>query len=336
MPLFPDYSLQTHHTLAIPAKAQYFIEAHNHAELIEAVNFAQLRRLPILILGQGSNVVFTQDFCGVVIKNNLLGIEIIEECDEYSVIKAGAGEAWQHLVDYSQRFHLWGLENLTGIPGTVGAAPIQNIGAYGVELADFFVELQALDIQSKCIVNFDITGCHFSYRDSIFKHKMRGRCIILSVTLKLQHQPRLVLTYQPLKSRLNQYSDLSPQLVEQTVRQMRSEKLPDPLCMPNVGSFFKNPLVSIEQYDQLRQQFPELVAFSYNNEQVKLAAGWLIEHAGWKGYREAGVGVHDKQALVLVNYDKREGNVLLALAKKIQTSIKEKYDVQLEIEPSII
>ena len=352
MPIIPDYPLQSHNTLAVSATALYFASVTDEGELVEAVKFAAHRDLPLMVIGEGSNIVFADDFPGLVIKNNINGIDVIEECEDYSLVRAGAGVIWQDLVKMTLDFHLWGLENLTDIPGTVGAAPVQNIGAYGVELERFFVELRALDVKSRCVVTFDKAGCGFGYRDSVFKGRFKGRYIILSVTLKLAHEPNLVIDYAPLQQRLQTYlsadSTVAPQidthkeiqvtppLVAQVISQIRQEKIPHPGDIPNAGSFFKNPIISDVQFEELERKFPTLVYYPYGENKKKLAAGWLIDQAGWKGFEEGGVGVHKDQALVIINSGRRSGAVVLALADKIQQSINKMFGVQLEIEPMVV
>ncbi len=335
MPLLTNHSLQSNNTLGVPVNAKYFFAVKDLEELEEAVNYAHNNQLPILVIGEGSNLVFTKDYSGLVIKIEIYGIDVVAEQKNYSLVRAGAGERWQTLVDYTLSHHLWGLENLTGIPGTVGAAPIQNIGAYGVELKNHFVELQALDLQAKCIVTFDLAACCFGYRESVFKQAQKGRYIITHVTLKLSHEPHLVMDYEPLRQRLSNCKNISPQILAQVVKQIRDEKLPSPDQLPNVGSFFKNPIVSRQHFIALQQKFPAIVGFPAKDDFVKLAAGWLIEQAGWKGYRSNGVGVHQNQALVLINYEQKSGAEVLALANKIQSSIKQRFEIDLEIEPSV-
>lgn len=289
-------------------------------------------------LGGGSNVVFAGDFPGLIIRIQIQGREIVDENSEFVWLRVGAGENWHQLVEYCIDSQLWGLENLALIPGTVGAAPVQNIGAYGVELCDCFEELRAVEINSGVAVTFIREACGFGYRDSIFKGKLKGQYIITSVTLKLSKQPRMVCDYPALQQHFKRLGVAleSPRQIYNAVCEIRQSKLPDPVEIPNAGSFFQNPLVSEAKYKQLQQQFPGIVGYPQDHQMVKLAAGWLIDNAGWRGFNEGGVGVHEKQALVLINPGHAKGKTLLALAAKIQHDILIRYDVSLAIEPQVV
>ncbi len=341
MAMFPDYCLQSHNTLAIPAKAKFFVEVADNDELAEALKFASKEGLPLLILGGGSNLVLKNDFPGLAILLKHEGIEEIGEDDDSVFVEVGAGENWHKLVEHCLNFHLWGLENLSLIPGNVGAAPIQNIGAYGVELQDVFVELQAMEVKSRVLVNFEKSACDFGYRDSIFKNRLRDRYVITRVTLKLAKEPNVRIDYPALKSALaSQGEEVGPQQVSEVVCAIRRSKLPDPVAIPNAGSFFKNPVVDDDQRRSLQAEYPGLVAYPFGTGQSKLAAGWLIEAAGLKGFQQGAVGVHSEQALVLVNNggrdnDDKRGEELLALADLVKEKVFEKFQVRLEMEPRV-
>jgi UDP-N-acetylmuramate dehydrogenase len=266
----------------------------------------------------------------------LLGRRVLSDDGETVVVEAEAGEPWHPFVLWTLEQGLGGLENLSLIPGTVGAAPMQNIGAYGVEIKDAFAGLTALDRQSGELRDFSLADCAFGYRDSLFK-RQAGRWLILRVRFRLRRHAELRLDYGPLRQQLAAQGCVAPtpQEVSRAVCAIRSEKLPDPAVLGNAGSFFKNPLVSAEQAARLREQYPGLVAYPADEGVVKLAAGWLIEQAGWKGFRDGDAGVHDKQALVLVNHGQATGGELLALARRIQADIAERFDVELEIEPNV-
>ena len=336
MPLFlPHFNLQNFNTLAVPAVAQYFVSVKNDDELREALAFARTENLPLLLLGGGSNIVLRDDFPGLVIHIKSQGREVVTEDDEFVWLKVAAGENWHQLVEYSLDNALYGLENLSLIPGSVGAAPIQNIGAYGVEIKELVAELSALNIRSGLLVTFTNESCRFAYRDSIFKQQLKDQYVITSVTFRLRKQPFLNLTYPALQAAFADIveADISPQQVSAAVIQIRQSKLPDPAIIPNAGSFFKNPVIDQAQFDALKAQYPHIVAYPAALDQVKLAAGWLIDQAGWRGREVGGAKVHEQQALVLTNPHKSSGMAVLALAELIQQSVFNQFGVMLEMEP---
>ena len=332
-----DRSLKSFNTFAVDARAAYFAEAISDQAVTEAIGEARRLDVPLWILGGGSNLVLTRNVDALVLRMVNRGIRILEDDGQRVVIEAEAGEPWHPFVLRSLELGLTGLENLSLIPGTVGAAPIQNVGAYGVEIKDVFAGLTALDRQTGNLVEFDLAACKFAYRDSLFK-RQAGRYVILRVRFVLRRAAALSLEYGPLRQWLQQHHIHSPTSmdVSRAVCSIRSEKLPDPRVLGNAGSFFKNPLIPQSTADALLAQYPSLVAFPQAGGQVKLAAGWLIERAGWKGYREGDVGVHRLQALVLVNYGQATGQQILQLAEKIQADILERFGVLLEIEPNVI
>jgi len=332
-----DFSLKPFNTFAVEARARYFAQAHDDQEVREALAAAQRLGLPLRVLGGGSNLLFTSDVEALVVRLVSRGIRVLSDEGDHVVLEAEAGEPWHPFVLHSLELGLAGLENLSLIPGTVGAAPIQNVGAYGVEISDVFAGLTALDRTTGELCEFDAAACAFGYRDSLFKQKA-GRFIILRVRFALRRAPRLQLEYGPLRQRLLQagVEHPTPRDVSDAVCAIRREKLPDPQVLGNAGSFFKNPLVPQSLADELRKCHPNLVAFPQANGQVKLAAGWLIEQAGWKGFREGDAGVHGLQALVLVNHGQASGKQILALARRIQTDINLRFGVVLEIEPNVI
>jgi len=332
-----DFSLKPFNTFAVEARARYFAQAHDDQEVREALAAAQRLGLPLRVLGGGSNLLFTSDVEALVVRLVSRSIRVLSDEGDHVVLEAEAGEPWHPFVLHSLELGLAGLENLSLIPGTVGAAPIQNVGAYGVEISDVFAGLTALDRTTGELCEFDAAACAFGYRDSLFKQKA-GRFIILRVRFALRRAPRLQLEYGPLRQRLLQagVEHPTPRDVSDAVCAIRREKLPDPQVLGNAGSFFKNPLVPQSLADELRKCHPNLVAFPQANGQVKLAAGWLIEQAGWKGFREGDAGVHGLQALVLVNHGQASGKQILALARRIQTDINLRFGVVLEIEPNVI
>jgi len=337
MTVVPNVSLRYYNTLAFDTKARFFVSVEDEFPLEEAIHFARQRQLPILVVGGGSNLVLKNDFDGLVVHMHILGRDVVEENDEWIYLKVGAGENWHDLVSYCMQFHIWGLENLALIPGTAGAAPIQNIGAYGVELADVFYELRAYDIHSALPVTFDLPACRFGYRDSIFKQALKDQYVITSITLRLPTEPKANVAYKALADALAFYEpeEITPQIVFNKVCEIRRTKLPDPQLSPNVGSFFKNPVVSELEFKRLQSRFPDVVAYPQDNGDVKLAAGWLIDHLGWKGRRRGKAKVYPLQALVLVNEGDPNADNLLALANDINESVAETFGVQLEIEPRI-
>ncbi len=338
--IIPNFDLQPSNTLAVPVRGRYAAEVHSVEQLQDLLQWhrkecVNTNSLPLLVLGGGSNVVLQGDFPGLVLLMKMSGIEQVAEDDSHVWIKAGAGEVWHRLVEYCMQFHCWGIENLALIPGSVGAAPIQNIGAYGVELKDIFAELTAVDIRSGVEVVFQKNACEFGYRDSVFKHRLRNRYIITSVTLKLSKEPTCNLSYPALAACFSADQSPTPLSIFSSVCDIRRSKLPDPAQIPNVGSFFKNPVVAAATYQQLLALNPSMPAFQTDQAQVKLAAGWLIEQAGWKGVELGGVVVHMAQALVLTNPQRLSGAAVLALAAKIVADVQTKFGVMLEMEPCV-
>lgn len=328
-------SLQPFNTFGVQANAQWLTTAANVDELREALSFAQAHNLPARILGGGSNVLLTDDLPVVLIRMTGRGIHCVAETAEHVIIEAEAGESWHPFVQHCLQQGWYGLENLSLIPGTVGASPVQNIGAYGVEIKDVFHSLTALDRQTGELVELTLEQCKFAYRDSVLKQQ-RERWVVLRVRFRLRKSAALQLGYGPIRQALEAEGcvEPTPQDVSQVVCQIRSSKLPDPTVLGNAGSFFKNPVVPVAQYEQLKALYPNVVAYPHEGE-MKLAAGWLIDQAGWKGHREGDAGVHAQQALVLVNYGSAAGTDILALAEKIQADIQQRYGVSLEIEPNV-
>ncbi|MDO3387146.1 UDP-N-acetylmuramate dehydrogenase [Gilvimarinus sp. SDUM040013] len=338
MPLFlPEFNLARVNTLASPVNAKAYVAVQNMTELVEAIKYASEHDWPILPLGGGSNIVLTNDFPGLVIHLKLQGVQLEAESEQAAWVRVQAGENWHDFVVHSLLMGWYGLENLSLIPGSAGAAPIQNIGAYGVELESVFEELTALDIGSCLPVTFTRESCGFGYRDSVFKHRLRDRYIITSVLLKLSKLPRLTLQYPALRDRVESLpaEQVTPERVSALVCSIRSEKLPDPDDIPNVGSFFKNPVVGSEQFAQLQRQWSDIVGYPQPNGRIKLAAAWLIDRAGLKGMVMGAVAVHDKQALVLTNPGRAVASEIIALATKVQNTVLEQFGVKLEIEPRV-
>jgi UDP-N-acetylmuramate dehydrogenase len=330
--------LKPYNTFGISATARYFAPFASAEELLELAERQRRSQLPQLILGGGSNILFTQDFNGWLLKNGIRGISTAGEDNDHVYVKAGAGENWHGFVQHCIAQGLAGLENLSLIPGNVGASPMQNIGAYGVEIKDVFHELEALHLEDGRIVTFSNATCEFGYRESVFKKAYRQQFAILSVTYRLNKQPHFNTSYGAINEELQRMGvqELSVRAVSQAVINIRSSKLPDPAQTGNAGSFFKNPTVSREKYEALQAAFPKMVAYPVGGEQYKLAAGWLIEQCGWKGYRKGDAGVHPKQALVLVNYGHASGREIYDLSQEVLSSVEEKFGVLLEREVNIV
>ncbi|MHC6224703.1 UDP-N-acetylmuramate dehydrogenase [Pseudomonas sp. X10] len=329
-------SLKPFNTFGIDVKARWFVQAHNDDEVRLALAAAAEQDLPVLVIGGGSNLLLTADVQALVLHMASRGLRVLEDDGERVVVEAEAGEPWHPFVQWSLGQGFSGLENLSLIPGTVGAAPMQNIGAYGVEIKDVFAGLTALDRQTGELRDFSLGECAFAYRDSLFK-RSPGRWLILRVRFALSRELRAHLDYGPVRQRLQEQGveQVTAQVISDAICSIRREKLPDPAKLGNAGSFFKNPVISAEQAEQIRSRYPGVVAYPQANEQVKLAAGWLIEQAGWKGFREGDAGVHCLQSLVLVNYGQATGAQLHALARRIQADIHERFGVELEMEPNL-
>ena len=338
MIIHENYSLKKLNTFGIDAYGRYFMELKNLSEIQEILSERTFSNTPKLILGGGSNLLFTRNFDGLILKNDLQGIEVIKEDDDHYYIKAGAGVGWHDLVMHCIANNYGGLENLSLIPGKVGASPMQNIGAYGVEIKDHFYELEAIHVADKTVRIFNNADCKFGYRESVFKHELKNKYIITSVTYKLLKKPVLNTSYGAIEKELEGMGvkELSIQAISKAVCNIRSGKLPNPAEIGNAGSFFKNPEVVLAQYEFLKTQFPAIVGYDLDNGNVKLAAGWLIEQCGWKGQTFGDAGVHKLQALVLVNYNNAQGNEIYELSQKILDSVKSKFGVLLEREVNII
>ena len=334
-------SLRMYNTFGIDARAQYFSGFKNTDDLNALLDFKKspgLKNARTLILGGGSNILFTKNFDGLVLKNDISGIETIGEDDDHVYIKAGAGVNWHELVMHCIEMNLAGMENLSLIPGNTGASPMQNIGAYGVEIKDIFHELEAFHLQEKTVKTFGLGECGFAYRESVFKLQYKNQFVILNVTFRLNKKPQFNTSYGAIEQELEKMGiqQLSIRSVSQAVINIRRSKLPDPRVMGNAGSFFKNPEIDNAMFKHLQDIFPGIVGYHLPNGNVKLAGGWLIEKAGWKGYRRGDAGCHARQALVLVNYGNATGKEIYALSREIIESVHEKFGVGLEREVNIV
>ncbi|WGS49204.1 UDP-N-acetylmuramate dehydrogenase [Paraburkholderia sp. D15] len=333
-----DYPLKAHNTFGFDVRARFACRIEHEAQLLAAVRDPRVAGLPRLVLGGGSNVVLTGDFDGLVVLIALRGRRVVREDENAWYVEAGGGESWHEFVAWTLAHGMPGLENLALIPGTVGAAPIQNIGAYGLEMGERFASLRAVELATGEVVELDAQACGFGYRDSFFKREGRDRFVITSVTFRLPKawQPRA--GYADLARALaadGHGGDAAPsaQAVFDAVVAVRRAKLPDPLELGNAGSFFKNPVVDAAQFEALKRMEPEVVSYPQADGRVKLAAGWLIDRCGWKGRAMGAAAVHERQALVLVNRGGASGADILALAKAVQRDVFERFGVELEAEP---
>ena len=329
-----NHELKSLNTFGLSAKAAKYTEVHSIADIQLAIKTGVE---PFHILGGGSNLLLTGDLEGIVIKNDIKGISIMAETPEEVVVAVGGGDSWHGLVLWALKHDFGGIENLSLIPGSVGAAPIQNIGAYGVELKDVFYQLEAVNMLTGKVEIFDSQACQFGYRDSVFKNELKGQYIIAKVILRLSKRHELRTSYGAISEVLSKKNIKNPtiQNVSDAVVEIRQSKLPDPAELGNSGSFFKNPEVDITHFQALRIRFPHIVFYELPDGKIKIPAGWLIEQAGWKGKRIGDAGVHEKQALVLVNYGNATGNDVLVLANRVQFDVMEKFGIGLVPEVNI-
>jgi UDP-N-acetylmuramate dehydrogenase len=335
--------LQPYNTLALPARAAYFCETASVDELQAALQMAQEKQLSVLPLGEGSNVVFTQDYAGLVLRFRDENIQVVYEDETCAHIRVGAGLRWHAWVEYALAKGWYGLENLALIPGTVGAAPVQNIGAYGVEVSNTILNVHGVFIESGECFDLSNAECHFAYRNSLFKEAWFGKTVITSVLFRLSKSTEIKSSYASLREYLLEHHSaalhagmLDALMIKDAVCAVRRARLPDPALLPNVGSFFKNPQISPEQFLSLQQRYSDVVFYPGEHGQFKIAAGWLIDQLGWKGRCLSAACVHDKQALVLVNRGGATGQDILALADTIAKDVLQTFGIALEYEPQVL
>ncbi len=328
--------LQSIHAMGLTAKTNYFAIAKSESEIAEAIDFSRDNKLTVCILGGGSNVIFAGDYSGMVLQIVTKGIQVLAETEKDVLVKVAAGEHWDEFLQLCIKQQWYGLENLAIIPGTVGASPIQNIGAYGQEVASCIDCVTVRDMADWSEKDIPNNECHFSYRDSLFKKALQNKCIITSVTFRLAKTFAANLTYRALAEALDGFDVTNVKNVRDAVIRIRESKLPSPALLPNSGSFFKNPLISSARAASLLKQFPQMPVYLQESGDVKVAAGWLIEYTGWKGKRFGAVGVYDKQALVLVNYAHASYAELQQLVMAIQASVFAQFAISLEQEPLLI
>ncbi len=330
MQIQKNYPLKAHNTFGFDVQALYYAAPATVAELKALLTDPAYTHLPKLVLGGGSNLLFRANFEGLVIHP-----QFNEISHDYTIVTAGAGVVWDELVKYCVSNDWGGLENLSGIPGTVGASPVQNIGAYGVEAKDCIERVDAIRLDTLEEISFTNEECGFGYRDSIFKQEWKGKLVITQVSFKLSFQPELRTHYGSLSEILAQYPTVGIQEVREAVLSIRQQKLPEPAEIGNAGSFFKNPTVSKEIAQKLQRNYPRLTLYPVDENSMKVPAGWLIEQCGWKGKRVGDVGVHTAQALVLVNYGGGTGEDIIQLATAIQASVQEKFNINIEMEVNV-
>ena len=339
MQIIENAILAPHNTFGVATRCRYLVRLQRVDDIMALLADSRFSGLPRLFLGGGSNILFRSDYYpGVIALVELYGIEPAASDTRYRYLRAAAGENWHRLVLHSLDHDYAGLENLALIPGTVGAAPIQNIGAYGVELSDRFAYLNAVDLERGTTVEFDHDACRFGYRNSLFKTATGRRFLITSVTLKLPHHPEFVTHYSGIEQQLNRnrHTEITARRIAAAVCRLRRSKLPNPRRLGNAGSFFKNPQLSHARFNQLRERHPDLPGHRQPNDTVKVSAAWLIERCGWRGHRSGDAGVYDKHALVLVNHGNASGQALWQLATAIMASVEQTFAIRLEPEPIIV
>lgn len=335
-----NISLKSYNTFGLEVIAKGFTEVNSTEELVALLDTSEWKECAKkLVLGGGSNVLLRSDFDGLVVLNRIKGIRIVEENEHYVLVQAGGGENWHSFVQYAIQKDWGGIENLSLIPGTVGAAPMQNIGAYGVEIKDVFHSLEAVELATGKVKTFDAEECAFGYRESVFKHDLKDKYVIANVTFRLtKGEHKLSLDYGAIKNTLSEKKIEHPTIsdVSEAVVEIRQSKLPDPKEIGNSGSFFKNPTITRAAFEKLKAIYPDMPGYPVSDAETKVPAGWLIEKAGWKGYKEGSIGVHPKQALVLVNYGGAQGSAIEKLAYKIQDSVEEQFGIRLNPEVNFI
>ena len=334
---FENHSLKQHNTFGIDAKAKYFFEFTEPQDLAEFLSANESwKNEKLIVLGEGSNILFLNDFDGLVIHPKVPGITSVSEDRNSEYLEVGAGEVWDEFVQHAVASELGGIENLSFIPGMVGAAPVQNIGAYGQEVCSVVEKVKGYDLEKGEPAEYSVAECKFAYRNSIFKQYLKNKFIITSVIFRLDKFPEFNLKYGQLNDKVKENGDVNLQNIRKSVVEIRESKLPDTKKLGNAGSFFKNPVVAIELAKKLQNEFPELPVYTGGEGKTKLAAGWLIEQAGWKGKRIGDAGVHNKQALVIVNYGIATGQEIYDLSEQIKLSVYNKFGVELEREVNCI
>ena len=331
--MFKNYSLKNYNSFRVNHKANFFLKIENDKSLIDFLSDKKFKNEKKLIIGGGSNILFTKDYEGVILYSCIKGIHILEENNNHIKVKVGSGENWDDLVKFCVTKNWYGIENLSLIPGSVGAAPIQNIGAYGVEIKDYIYDVNGIDLKNNLKKTYTNKSCDFEYRDSIFKRELKNNFFVTEVTFILNKNKKFTLDYSELKNINGQ--NLTIQNVRDKIIEIRNSKLPDPKLLANAGSFFKNPVINIKIAKNIKEKYNDFKYYQINESMVKISAAWLIEKSGWKGHKEKNIGVYNKHALVLVNYSSENGKDIKILSKKIKESVLEKFNVTLEKEVNI-
>ncbi len=338
MKILRNYSLKNYNTFNVDINCNYFVSLESMDDISELIDSRNMLNQDRFVLGGGSNVLFKNNYPGWILKNDIQGIDIVRKEGDDIYIEAKGGEKWHELVRYCIKNNLGGLENLSYIPGTVGAAPIQNIGAYGVELKNIFVSLSAIDLETNELVEFKKNDCQFGYRDSIFKNKYKGKYLISSVVVKASSKHNPIIDYPDIKRKLEDRNvdSYSISLISDIIGEIRASKLPDPAVIGNCGSFFKNMTISTEKFNNLSKKYPDIPGYKQNNDFVKIPSGWLIEQCGWKGKGIGNASVYDKHSLIIVNLGGATGQELYDLSEKIITDVDKKFGILLEREVNIL
>jgi UDP-N-acetylmuramate dehydrogenase len=330
-----NFPLKRYNTMGIKVNARYFARTESLEEIKEVlINHREY--FPFYIIGGGSNILFTKNYNGLILQPDIKGIRIIENDGTHCIVEAGAGENWDDFVQWSVDNGLGGLENLSLIPGSVGSSPIQNIGAYGVEVKDVIDKVNYLDLETLDMVSILNSGCHFEYRDSVFKNHLKSRIIIISVVFRLKHHHVFNTSYGNLQEEIEKTGEISLKTIRNAVIHIRRSKLPDPGDIGNSGSFFKNPVIDHLKAEEIKRRYNAMPSFPVNGGLVKIPAGWLIEKCGWKGKRVGNAGIHEKQALVIVNYGNATGQEIKNLAMQVSESVYSEFQIRLEPEVNIL
>ena len=331
--MFKNYSLKNYNSFRVNHKANFFLKIENNKSLIDFLSDKKFKNEKKLILGGGSNILFTKDFEGVILYSCIKGIHILEENNNHIKVKVGSGENWDDFVKFCVTKNWYGIENLSLIPGSVGAAPIQNIGAYGVEIKDYIYDVNGIDLNNNIKKTYSNKSCNFEYRDSIFKRELKNNFFVTEVTFVLMKNKKFTLDYSELKNINSQ--GLTIQNIRDKIIEIRNSKLPDPKLLANAGSFFKNPIINIKIATKIKEKYNDFKCYQINESMVKISAAWLIEKSGWKGHKEKNIGVYNKHALVLVNYSSENGKDIKMLSNKIKESVLKKFNIILEKEVNI-
>ena len=331
--MFKNYSLKNYNSFRANHRANFFLKIKNNKSLIDFLSDKEFKNEKKLILGGGSNILFTKDYKGVILYSCIKGMHILEENNNHIKVKVGSGENWDDFVKFCVSKNWYGIENLSLIPGSVGAVPIQNIGAYGVEVKDYIYDVNGIDLKNNTKKTYSNKSCDFEYRDSIFKRELKNNFFVTEVTFILNKNKKFTLDYSELKNINSQ--NLTIQNVRDKIIEIRNSKLPDPKLLANAGSFFKNPVINKKIAKKIKEKYNDFKYYQINESMVKISAAWLIEKSGWKGHKEKNIGVYNKHALVLVNYSSENGKDIKILSKKIKESVLEKFNVTLENEVNV-